>query len=159
METNMNEIKDIYRMLEFSQSTEVKSEGIRLASNITDLSMLIQPPAPPSVWEECAKILSSKSDEALEPYLNELLEWLQDLNWPGAITILKRLKVFSGKKLGKPFIKCFFTAKRMDNYEGEIWLDNLYELLDNRDLVQELPIEIVDELKKHYNNWEMWDEE
>ena len=159
METNMNEIKDIYSMLDFSQSTEVKLEGIRLASKITDLSVLIQPPAPPSVWEECATILSSKSDDALEPYLVELLEWLQDLNWPGATTILERLKRFSGKKLAKPFISCFFIAKKKDNNEGEIWLYFLSELLNNSELTQELSIEVVEDLKKRYNNWEMWDDE
>lgn len=58
----------------------VQLEGIRLAREINDLSLLIQPPAEPSVWEHCAKILCEKTDVELEPYLDELLEWLQDLN-------------------------------------------------------------------------------
>lgn len=159
MINNVNKIKKIYSMLEFGQRPEIKLEGIRLASKITDLSVLIQPPAPPSVWEECATILSSKSDDVLEPYLVELLEWLQDLNWPGATTILERLKSFSGKKLADPFMKCFINAKTNDNFEGQIWLNYLCELLDNQELIQELPVEIVDDLRKHYNNWEMWDKE
>lgn len=58
-------------------------EGIRLVREINDLSLLIQLPAEPSVWDNCAKILSERTDKELSPYLVELLEWLQDLNWLG----------------------------------------------------------------------------
>ena len=56
-----------------------------------------------NVWENCAAILAKRSDEELSYYLVELLEWLQDLNWPGALVILDRLKAFSGEKLKKLF--------------------------------------------------------
>ena len=49
------------------------------------------------VWENCARALYEISDERLEKHLPSLLEWLEDLNWPGALIILERLKKFSGK--------------------------------------------------------------
>lgn len=95
----MLDINQIYKMLDWRNPNEIQLEGIRMAREINDLSLLIQPPASPSVWEWCAKILYEKTDAELEPYLDGLLGWLQDLNWPGALIILDRLKIFSGKKL------------------------------------------------------------
>lgn len=72
----MNNIYDLYKLLNWKNPPEIQLEGIRLAKEINDLSLLIQPPADPSVWECCAQILYEKSDAVLEPYLNSLLEWL-----------------------------------------------------------------------------------
>lgn len=127
-------------------------KGIELAKNIDDISLLIQPPAEPSVWEQCAKILYETSDDKLEQYLPSLLEWIQDLNWPGALIILDKLKVFNGKKLKKPFIDCFTYVNNLNNAEDSKWVDNLAELLDNRELKAELPKEILETLQKHYLN-------
>lgn len=47
----MNNIYNIYKLLNWKNSPETRLEGIRLAKEINDLSLLIQPPADPSVWE------------------------------------------------------------------------------------------------------------
>ena len=152
----MNHINHLYKMLDWKSSSETRLEGIRLGKEINDLSLLIQPPANSSVWEVCAQILVEKSDLVLEPYLHSLLEWLQDLNWPGALVILDRLKSFSGEKLKKPFIDCFITAVNLNNREGLMWLDYLSELLDNEQLKAELPKEMIEKLQEHYQNWGFW---
>lgn len=149
----MNNINNVYKMLNWKSSPEIRLEGIRLAKEISDLSLLITPPADSSVWECCAQILNEKSDLILEPYLNKLLEWLQDLNWPGALVILERLKSFSGEKLMNPFIDCCNRAINSDNEEGLMWLRYLSELLDNEYLKAKLPKEIIDKLQKHYQNF------
>lgn len=134
-------------------------KGIKLAKNLDDLSLLILPCADgesKGMWENCARALYEISDERLEKYLPSLLEWLQDLNWPGALIILDRLKNFSGKKLKKPFIDLYNYAVNLDNEEGLMWLDTLSELLDNKELTAELPKEILKTLKKHYHNWAAW---
>lgn len=148
----MNDINTIYNMLSWEKSHEIQLEGIRLAREIDDLSLLIQPPANPSVWETCAEILREKTDFELEPYLKSLLEWLQDLNWPGALIILERLKIFSGEKLKKPFMDCFTYANNLNNEEGLMWLGYLSELLNNEELKEVLPKPIIERLKKHYKN-------
>lgn len=143
-------------MLNWKNTPEIQLEGIRQAKEIDDLSLLILPSADPSVWECCAHILCEKSDLVLEPYLYNLLEWLQDLNWPGALIILDRLKIFSGEKLKRPFIECFSYASNLNNEEGLVWLDYLSELLDNEQLKAELPKEIVEKLQEHYRKWGRW---
>ena len=146
----MKNIEEIYRMLHWKNDDIIRSEGLRLAKEIKDLSLLILPPAPPSVWECCAQVLCEKTDDALEPYLCGLLDWLQDLNWPGATRILERLKSFSGKRLRGPFLNSFANAHCTK--EGLMWLDGLRELLDNEELKAELPKPILEELQRHYEN-------
>jgi hypothetical protein len=158
----MNDIQDIYKMLDWDSTEEVRAEGFRLAREIRDLSLLIMPPAP--VWEECAEVLCEKTDAELEPHLYSFLEWLYDLNWPGASRILDRLKMIPGKKLKGPFIECINYIYDSNNDEYLIWLDYLSELLDNKQLEAELPKEIKEKLTeklqeyyktcdKHYVFW------
>ena len=155
-EIDMNDAQKIYKMLDWENSIEVRLEGMNLAREIDDLSLLIIPLAAPSVIECCAQILCEKSDLVLAPYLDKLLEWLQDLNWPGALLILDRLKIFYGKELKKTFMDCVINADSMNNPEGLRWMDSLSELLDNEQLREELPKEIIVKLQKHYKNWGFW---
>lgn len=152
----MDDIQEIYRMLNWEEPEEIRTKGICLAKEIEDLSLLILPPAAPSVWECCARILSEKNDLALAPYLARLLDWLRDLNWPGASIILDRLKKFPGEQLKEPFIAQLAQAKSLDNDEGLMWLDYLSELLDNEELKTLLPKPIIEDLQKHYHNWAFW---
>lgn len=155
----MYDINEIYKMLDWQSKFGDQLRGIRLARNLDDLSLLILPCANgknKAFWDNCARALYELSDDRLEKYLPSLLEWLQDLNWPGALIILDRLKVFSGKKLKKPFIDCFIHAQNLNNDEGLRWIDYLSELLDNEELKAELPKSIVDVLQRHYKNWGFW---
>ena len=89
--------------------------------------------------------------------MEKLIDWLQDLNWPGAITIMNRLKSFSDEKLEIPFLKFVNNATKLKNKEeGLMWLDYLSELLDNDKLKKRLPNEVVEILYKHYHNWGWW---
>lgn len=152
----MDRMNQIYQMLDYKNSIDIQERGKQLARKITDLSLLITPPASPSVWEQCAIILSEKSDDELVPYLTSILQWLYDLNWPGALTILNRLKNFSGKQLKKSFIDSVVRAINSHDEEDMMWLDYLSELLDNKELKEELPEEILNILEKHDNHWGYW---
>lgn len=155
----MYSINEIYRMLNWKSRFGDQLQGIKLARNLDDLSLIILPCAngeSKSVWENCARALYEISDEQLEKYLPSLLEWLQDLNWPGALIILDRLKIFSGEKLKKPFMDRFFYAENLNNEEGLMWLDVLSELLDNEELKAALPKQVIEKLQKHYKNWGFW---
>ena len=155
----MNNINEIYKLLNWQSSVDEQVKGIRLARNLDDLSLLILPYAngeSKGLWENCAKALSEISDDRLEKYLPSLLEWLQDLNWPGALIILDRLKVFNGKKLKKPYIERVTYASNLNSEEEQMWLDYLSELLDNEELKAELPKPILEKVQKHYKNWGFW---
>ena len=112
-------------MLHWQNSENIQRKGIELAKKLTDLRPLILPiyEGSQSIWDNCAKALSELSDDRLEKYLPLLLEWLQDLNWPGALTILERFIIFSGEKLKNPFIKQVKYAISLNSeYSAYVWL-------------------------------------
>ena len=47
-----------------------------------------------NVWEVSAKILIRKGNEELIKILDNILEWTQDLNWPGSESILRKICEF-----------------------------------------------------------------
>lgn len=155
----MYDINEIYRMLNSQSRFDDQLQGIKLARDLDDLSLLILPYADgesKGLWENCARALYEMSDERLEKHLPSLLEWLQDLNWPGALIMLDRLKKFSGEKLRDPFMDCFAYADNLNNEEGLMRLDYLSELLDNEELKALLPKPIIEKLQMHYKNWSFW---
>ena len=127
----MVDITEILDMLDWRMSSEIQSKGISLARNIETISLFIQPITPKhnkNVWGNCAEIIAEKSDEKLKLYLLELLEWLQDMNWPGAFCILNRLKKYSDKNYIYNAINvCMEKARKC---EDAVWESNLRLLLE-----------------------------
>lgn len=123
-------ITKILDMLDRNNPAAVQLEGMRLAEETGEIKPFIQPLTPrhsKNVWENCAIIISAKSDEELKDYLGELLEWLQDMNWPGAFRIFDRFKCFSDRNLIVHAInESIKTAKSAND---EIWEQNLRLLL------------------------------
>lgn len=129
-EIKMVDIAEIMDMLDWHMSSEIQSKGISLARNIETIAPFIQPLTQKhnkNVWENCAVIIAEKSDEKLKPYLVELLEWLQDMNWPGAFCILDRLQKYSDKN----FVYCTVNVciEKAKDYGDEVWESNLRLIL------------------------------
>lgn len=128
----MVDILEILDMIDWSMPAETQSKGIFLASKFENIVPFIQPLTPKhnkNVWENCAAIISQKSDEEIKPYLVELLEWLQDMNWPGAFCILDRLRKYSDNNTILEAINtCIEKAKENGD---DIWNSNLHLLFDN----------------------------
>ena len=126
----MLDITDIMDMLDWHMPYEIQSQGISLARNTETIIPFIQPLTPKhnkNVWGNCAVIIAEKNDETLTPYLVELLEWLQDMNWPGAFCILNRLKKYSDiNSISNAIRICIQRAKECRN---EVWESNLSLLL------------------------------
>ena len=122
----MVDITEIMDMLDWHMPSEIQSKGISLARNTETIIPFIQPLTPKhnkNVWENCAVIISERSDEEIKPQLPEMLEWLQDMNWPGAFCILDRLNQFKDKKKLETIRSiCLQKAKQL---EDEIWIENL----------------------------------
>lgn len=87
------DIDQIFEMLSWNNDNEMQIKGIEEAKKVKHLSVFLQPIESKSVWENCAKVLISKSDEELALYLVSMFMWLQDMNWPGAYLIYDRLKI------------------------------------------------------------------
>ena len=145
----MCSIDEIMKMLDWNNSIETQQKGIELAKDIQSINAFVLPMNPSkSVWENCAKILSAKPDEVLQPYLSRLLEWIEDINWPGALIILQRLKDFSEVKMlvfsVKESVRIAYATNNL------IWLNSIAELLDNQMLFNALPKDCLVILEKHY---------
>ena len=129
----MVDITEIMDMLDWHMSSEIQLEGISLARNIETIVPFIQPLTPKhnkNVWGNCAVIFSERSDEEIKPHLPEVLEWLQDMNWPGAFCILDRLQKYEDiDSLNKSLMICLRKAKMLND---ETWECNLNMLLQNR---------------------------
>lgn len=119
-------IDKIFEYLSWDNSNEIQKRGIELASNINNLSVLIMPIESKSIWENCAKVLISKSDEELELYFVELFEWLKDMNWPGAYLIYDRLICVSIEKFIPAYQYSLSAAKQMEDRIWEMVLKDLF---------------------------------
>lgn len=121
----MVNIDYIMNLLDWNNSNEIQSEGIYLAREIKCINVFLQPGKPygKNVWDNCAKILSERTNEELEPYLSDLMEWLQDMNWPGAFCILERLQQFpKNLSFQISYNYCMKCAKAL---EDDSWKRNL----------------------------------
>lgn len=129
----MVDVTEIMDMLDWHMPPEIQSKGISLARDIEIIIPFIQPLTPKhnkNVWGNCAVIVAEKSDEKIKPYLVELLEWLQDMNWPGAFCILDRLQRYSDNKSIRSAINiCIEKAKDCGD---KVWESNLYLLLQKQ---------------------------
>lgn len=132
-ELRMVNIDYIMELFDWNNSNTQQSEGLKLAEDVKCISAFIQPGRPygKNVWDNCAKALAQRPDRELEPYLFELMEWLQDMNWPGAFCIFERLKRFEDRKvLLSALSHCAREAKQI---KDESWKQNLIMLSESLD--------------------------
>ena len=84
--------------------------------------------------EEAAKVLLRLGYPRVQNVLGQLLEWLQDINWPGAQEIAELLV-----SVGKPVVP---FVKEVLSGNDQVWKYWVLEFLVNR-----WPVELVNELK------------
>ena len=129
----MTNIAEIMDMLDWHMPPEVQARGRDMAKKLETITPFIQPLTPKynkNVWENCAVIVAEGSDEKLKPHLVELLEWLQDMNWPGAFCILERLQRYTdNNSIRRAIDLCVEKAKGCND---EIWESNLHMLIEKR---------------------------
>ena len=126
----MLDITEIIDLLDWHMPSEIQSKGISLARNVETITPFIQPLTPKhnkNVWENCAIIIAEKNDENLKPHLVKLLEWLKDMNWPGAFCILSRLQKYSDNSSIDNAIN--ICIEKANDCGDKTWESNLY-LLD-----------------------------
>ena len=79
-----------------------------------------------NVWDNCAIILSKRSDAELSPYLSDLFAWLQDMNWPGAFCILNRLQKYKNVDTFNSALD--ICLKKAKSSGEDVWWNNLQML-------------------------------
>ena len=122
----MTQTDEILALLSWHSSPADQARGLALASRARDLSAFIQPCGEryhKDVWDNCAKVLSARTDAELVPHLSALLRWLQDMNWPSAQRIMDRLRGFADRQaLSAALGACLLQAQAANDEE---WIENL----------------------------------
>ena len=99
-----------------------------------DLSLLLRPMRK-MYWEHAALVLSRMNQERLLPIMDGLFEWIQDLNWPGAQVIRKKLGEFPKEVFMPYYEKAVIRAIAESDYE---WLGYLsWFILENTKKVKQ----------------------
>ena len=148
-------LEKILWMLDSENDMLTQQKGIELAGQIGNIADFILPMYPQynkNVWENCAKVIILKTNLELAPYLVKILEWLQDLNWPGTFIIINRLLCFDGRLLAKAYIDVYNCARKAPEENNE-WLNHLSKLIENKELVQNLNSEIYNHMMMRYRNF------
>lgn len=122
----MVDIDYIMSLLDWNKSATDQAAGIKMAEKIENINVFVQPCNKnynKNVWDNCAKILFKRTDEELSPYLIELLTWLQDLNWPGALCVFDRLQKYEDKvSYSRALDTCLKYAKAV---KDNVWESDL----------------------------------
>ena len=92
---------------------------------------------------DSVKELSSISDNELEPHIGDLFVWVQDINWPVALPICKRLSKYR-KSLSKPIVSVL-------NSNDAIWKYNVITQIVT-ELSDPIPEEIMDPIVRIINS-------
>lgn len=117
----MVNIDYIMELFDWNNTEDDWRKGLILAKQVKCVSAFIQPGYPygKRVWDNCAKVFYEKNDQELKPYLFDLLEWLSDLTWPGAMCIFKRLKIYKKDAYFNSVIQ--IALRQADLLEDENW--------------------------------------
>lgn len=151
VETNNNEsittscsIDDILKSLSWNNPCDVIFEGLKIAKSVKCLKAFFQPICSEygkDTWENCAIVICERRDDELEFYIEDMIYWMQDINWPGALQITNRLLKMENVTLLASVIDTIVPAL---NFIGEEqWLINLGQLLSNQTLCKSLKCNTV----------------
>lgn len=138
MQYSIDEIYNLFmwdNRLSHEENEAKAQKGIDACKQIKNLFPFMQPIVLPpqkskSVWEPCAKVVSMRSDEELQPFIYKLLEWIADPNWPGALIIYERLTQIPYASIESALR---FSRMRAEQVHDSGWLSMLDDL--NQDII------------------------
>lgn len=119
-------IDHIMALIDWNRNTDGQAAGIKMAEDVENFNVFLQPcnaNYSKNVWDNCAKILSKRTDEELIPYLSDLFEWMRDLNWPVTLCILDRLREYRDHASFDHALEACIRCARAA--QDEVWESNL----------------------------------
>ena len=131
----MVDIDEIMYLIDWKRSDIEQRRGVAMAREVSCITAFFLPVGPgysKSVWENCAIIIAERSDEELEPHIDKMLFWLEDMNWPGSERIQMRL--IQVKKIDTLRMCLETLVPVLHSLHKEAWLRSLAELLQNKEL-------------------------
>ncbi|MDR3599512.1 MAG: DUF5071 domain-containing protein [Desulfosporosinus sp.] len=143
----MDNINELIRDLDWSKPEDVQKKAMEQLQEINDSNLFYLAQQSELnykyCWHNAALVLKAIGYPRIKPVLPYLMEWFQDINWPGVRTIVEIFRNISPTKL-LPFIEdaSMLSIRENDDFWalGVISLikDLELELLINRDLYNQL---------------------
>ena len=146
------EVNQLFEMLA-SDEDDIQQQGLAEAAKVKYLSIFILPAEGKNLWENCAKVLASKTDDELEPYFISLFTWFQDGNWPGFMIIFERFRNMPANLIFSAYMSTIHCAQDGRKNVDEVWLTWLSGLIRNKELLDLLPGKQQRLMKKYYRKW------
>ncbi len=147
--------KKILESLDINNDIAIQELGIKEASQVKDFAFLFRPANPGKcVWQNCAKVICNKSDEELEPYLTDMLEWLEEEKYcfrnDGSMIIRQKLEKMPPQLLKEPLEKTLKKALTEKNFK---LLDSCCEFLsfDNPKVKEYIDSKLLQEIEDLYD--------
>ena len=111
-----------------------------------DVAELILPAREKGLFQRCAFIISKMPIDFIAKHAVELMEWFQDLNWPGAALIQQRLILFSKTEMLAAIVNRM--VRSLSILADDVWLNSIKGLEQNANLKTLLCKDVVDILEK-----------
>lgn len=112
--------------LSWNNPKSVQEKAVRQMAAGTDAAWrtFILPYRKKDCWQNCARVLALQSDDVLISLDDQIYEWFQDMNWPGAALLSHRLNTIPREKRWHGFT---LAKERAIRGGDEEWLLNLIE--------------------------------
>lgn len=122
------EIRKLIGMLDWnSAQVDIDHATNKLVSIDSDkIPMLILPEADKRLWANAALVIKKIGYPRIKEHVPNLLEWLKDVNWPGANIVMELLESVEKDFLISCIEDTLIKAKEKDD---EMWLGGLKILL------------------------------
>lgn len=148
---------DLLRQLDWNLPESIQTEAIDKILHLEDFdSKLLIQPLDLHHWQNAAKILNAMGFNKVKHLTNELLYWVQDVNWPGAFIVLDLLKTFPNEYL-LPYLENVIAEAIQTR--DDPWLDYLSIFTYGGKISKEefTNKAFFDILKSHENQWDIDD--
>ncbi|WP_238653135.1 DUF5071 domain-containing protein [Paenibacillus piscarius] len=137
----MEDIQALIQKLDWDTPAAEQAEAIQTLQDIRDeeLHLLLQPLGK-EYWDGAAEVIVKLGYPRVKPILPGLLEWVQDMNWPGARRIAPFLREIGDPLI--PYIQEVFRNQSQD----EDWMYWIFEvILDhwNSEQIAQLQEELI----------------
>jgi hypothetical protein len=119
-----DKIDVLIKQLNWDNPAEIQEEAIKKLTkiDIPDLTALLQPVFGKNYWENSAKVLLKIGYPKIKNIIPGLFEWLQDMNWPGALIVREILLNLPKDALLNNYEDAIYKATSENDEE---WLLNL----------------------------------
>lgn len=139
------DINKIFHMIDANNSIETQMKGIEEGKKVKNISVFFQPKENKGVWDNCARIIASHTDEELRPYLPLALEWFEDANWPGYIIIRDRLRKMKADCIYEEYSKAIRYTYQIQDWLWMYWLSELLTIPGLREKLNAEESRMLDE--------------